>query len=127
MISGEVNRDYEAVIRLTVAGPSGQAREVAAIIDTGINGALTVPADLIASLDLPPRGLGRAHLGDGSEILFARHAASVSWDGRQRRVYIDAAETEPLLGMGLLRGYELAVQVWPGGEVRISVGEPHAR
>ncbi len=38
MILGVVNDAYEAVIYLTVQGPSGQAREVEAVIDTGFTG-----------------------------------------------------------------------------------------
>ena len=127
MIGGEVNDEFEAVIRLIVTGPNGRSRELPVIIDTGFSGALTLPSGLVAALELPSRGLGRALLGDGSETLFARHVATVSWDGRERRVYIDAAETEPLVGMGLLTGYELAVQVWHGGQVRISAREPRLR
>ena len=35
MITGTVNADYEAVIRLFVQGPTGPAHEIDAIIDTG--------------------------------------------------------------------------------------------
>ena len=43
MIEGVVNAAYEAVIRLSLRGPSGQAREIDAVIDTGFNGFLTLP------------------------------------------------------------------------------------
>jgi hypothetical protein len=36
-----------------------------------------------------------------------------------RRIPIDAAETDPLLGMGLLYGHELSVHVIEGGELLI--------
>jgi len=36
-----------------------------------------------------------------------------------RRIPVDEAETVPLLGMSLLEGYELTVQVQPGGNVTI--------
>jgi predicted aspartyl protease len=38
MITGVVNVNREAVIRLAVAGPSGQQQEIEAIIDTGFTG-----------------------------------------------------------------------------------------
>ena len=38
MILGTVNDAYEAVISLTVRGPSGQSREVDAVIDTRLHG-----------------------------------------------------------------------------------------
>ena len=44
MIEGVVNAAYEPVVVLAVQGPSGQASEIEAIIDTGFTGFLTVTA-----------------------------------------------------------------------------------
>ena len=41
------------------------------------------------------------------------------WDRQLREIEIDAAETEPLLGMALLRGYRLQVDPIEGGLVTI--------
>jgi hypothetical protein len=41
------------------------------------------------------------------------------WNGQLREIEIDAAETEPLLGMALLRGYRLQVDTIEGGLVSI--------
>ncbi|WP_179130992.1 hypothetical protein [Candidatus Entotheonella palauensis] len=41
------------------------------------------------------------------------------WDGALRRLAVDAAETDPLVGMSLLYGYELTIQVQEGGRVII--------
>ena len=43
MIERSVNAAYEAVISLSLRGPSGQAQEIDAVIDTGFNGFLTLP------------------------------------------------------------------------------------
>lgn len=119
MITGTVNTDHEAIICLSILSPHGLEREIETIIDTGFSGFLTLPPALIAELGLPFRRQGRAFLADGSEILFDIHEAAVVWDARQRRVPVDAAETDPLIGMTLLQGYELTVQVAVGGSVRI--------
>lgn len=47
----------------------------------------------------------RATLGDGSETVFDVYNAEIIWNGQLREIEIDAAETESLLGMALLRGY----------------------
>lgn len=120
MIVGTVSSYREALVRLWVRGPQGQAEEIEAVVDTGFNGSLTLPPALIASLGLPYRRSGRALLADGSESLFDVYEATVDWDGLPRRISVDAAETEPLLGMTLLDGYELRVQSRVGGGVFIT-------
>ena len=39
MITGVVTSFYQATIRLIVRGPTGQAQEIEAVIDTGFDGA----------------------------------------------------------------------------------------
>jgi clan AA aspartic protease len=119
MISGRVNLHREAVVRLSLRSPQGREQEIEAVIDTGFNGDLTLPPDLIAELSLPFRRNGRAVLGDGSEVTFNIHEAVILWDGRPRRIIVDVADTDPLLGMGLLYGHELNLQVIEGGEALI--------
>jgi predicted aspartyl protease len=77
MIVGVVNRENEAVIQVTVRGPLGRDATVAAIIDTGFGGALTLPPDLVEALQLPVRREATAILGDGSETDFTIHRATV--------------------------------------------------
>jgi len=119
MITGTVNADYEAVIRLFVQGPAELAHEVDAIIDTGFNGFLTLPPALVTALGLMRRSRGRALLANGSEELFDIYGVTVLWDGQQRYVEADAVDTTPLVGMSLLDGYDLHIQVADGGQVVI--------
>jgi clan AA aspartic protease len=119
MISGWVNAYREAIVRLPVRDLQSREQVIEAVIDTGFNGYLTLPSDVIASLDLPFRRNGRAVLGDGSAVTFDIYEAVVLWGGRARRISVDAAETTPLPGMGLLYGHELSVQVIESGEASI--------
>ncbi|MEO6194804.1 MAG: clan AA aspartic protease [Thermoanaerobaculia bacterium] len=112
-----MNTYREAVLRLPVRGLQGREQTVEAVLDTGFNGYLTLPPGLISALGLPFRRNGRAVLGDGSEITFDIHEAVVLWNGQLRRIAVDAADTEPLLGMNLLYGHELNLQVIEGGSV----------
>jgi hypothetical protein len=43
----------------------------------------------------------------------------VLWNSRPVPVMVECAEVEPLVGMALLHGYELRVQVVDGGDVAI--------
>ena len=120
MITGLVNVYREAIISLSVEGSEGQSREIDAVIDTGFDGFLTLPSSLIQELGLVWRRRGRAMLADGSDSLFDIYEATVIWDGRPRRIAVDEADCDPLVGMSLLYGYELTVQVIDGGRVVIN-------
>ena len=119
MITGFVTGRREATIRLKVRGPTGQDQEIDAIIDTGFDGWLSLPSSNIAHLGLPWRQRGRALLADGSESVFDIYEATVDWDGQPRRIPVDEAETVPLVGMSLLEGYELVIEVQRGGKVSV--------
>jgi clan AA aspartic protease len=117
MITGVVTADREPRVRVTVRGPDGQEQDLEAVIDTGFDGSLALPSVVIAALGLPWRRRGRALLADGRETLFDIHEATIIWDGEPRRVAVDAVDASPLIGMRLLEGYELTIQVVLGGPV----------
>jgi clan AA aspartic protease len=119
MIVGHVNSSCEAIVRLTVRGFVAGEHKVEAVVDTGYNGYLTLPPELIAALQLPFRRRSSAMLGDGSATFFNVHEATIAWDGQLRRIPVDAATTDPLLGMRLLYGYKLTVDVLEEGELSI--------
>ena len=123
MIEGVVNAAYEAVVSLPVRGPAGQTREIKAVVDTGFNGFLTLPPAVVAELGLPFVSIGRATLADGSEIAYDVYGATVLWDGQALYVEADAADSTPLVGMLLLDGHNLNIQVRGGGRVVIQAGE----
>lgn len=119
MIEGVVNDRLEAVIALVIEGPGGQLRSIDAIVDTGFGGFLTLPPSFIAELRLQFEGMGRATLGDGSEIRFPFYEVGVHWDGRTRLGLADAADTTPLIGMTMLERHDLQIEAEPGGRVII--------
>lgn len=118
MITGVV-RAREARLRLIIRGPGGQEQEIEAVIDTGYTASLTLPAGVVAALGLPWQSVGSAILADGSNCLFNVYEAKVVWDRRARRVFVDETGATPLVGMGLLSGYELKMQVRARGKVAI--------
>lgn len=69
MISGIVNGDFEAIISLSICDSDGKIYIQDAIVDTGFNGWLSLPPDLIDRLNLKWKRRGRAILGDGSETV----------------------------------------------------------
>jgi len=119
-MTGNVNSDLEPVIRLIVRDASSQPKDVEAVIDTGFNGSLTLPQAFIAALGLPWLCRQQAQLADGSVQVFDVHVATVEWDGQPRTVEVEAADVHPLIGMALLQGSELRIQVETGGSVTIA-------
>lgn len=119
MIRGVVNASREAVLRVRVIGPTGTDVEVDAVVDTGFTGSLVLPAATVAALGLARRSGGSAVLADGTVRHFDTYGAEVEWDGLVRGVVASAVGTEALVGMGLLAGHELRVEVEPGGAVEV--------
>ena len=119
MITGTVNASLQPLIRLPIRSTDGLHQEIEALVDTGFNGSLTLPPNIIAALALPWRTRALVTLANGLEDECDVHTATIVWDGGVRNILVEAANTDPLVGMALLRGYELRMQVIAGGTVVI--------
>lgn len=120
MIRGAVNTRLEAIVTLRVRGPTGIEVDVDTVADSGSSTALTLPPAVVALLALARHSSGGATLADGSNRQFDVHVAEVNWDGAWQPVIVYAVGSEALLGMGLLAGHTLRVDVVPGGAVEIT-------
>ncbi len=119
MMHGVVNASCEATIRLVIGNQNGQRQAIDAVVDTGYTGFLSLPSQIIRALNLPWTGIERGTLGDGSETTFDMYVATIIWDGEYRNIPVNEADTDPLLGMSLLYGYDLRIQAIEGGRVTI--------
>ena len=120
MIHGVVNARHEAIVRLRLRGPGGTELDIDAVVDSGFTASLTVPPLVVASLGLAQHSGSRAMLADGSMRSFGVYAAEVFWDATWRPILVWAIGGESLIGMRLLAGHRLSVEVVPGGLVEIS-------
>lgn len=116
---GSVNARLEAKLRLTVIGPTGIREEIEAVIDTGFTGSLVIPPAIVKALELVRRSGGTAMLADGTSCSYDNFGAEVEWHGNKRGVLVSALGNEALVGMVLLAGHRLTVDVEPGGEVTV--------
>jgi predicted aspartyl protease len=119
VIRGAVNAQREAIIRVRLRGPTGLEADFDAVIDTGFNGAMTLPSTDIAALLLRRRLAGRASLADGSTRQFGVYDAEIWWDGTWRRIVISGLGEETLVGMAVLAEHTLRIDVRPMGAVEI--------
>jgi clan AA aspartic protease len=120
MIQGVVNARHEAIVGLRVRGPGGFELDVDAIVDSGFTSSLTLPTAVITALGLARQSGGSAVLADGSVRQFDIFSAEVEWGGSWRAVLVSAVGNESLMGMGLMAGHKLVIEVTQGGNVEIS-------
>ena len=114
MMQGRVNQRCEATLAIAVKN-NETTQMVDAVIDTGFSRFLTLPSDTIrhrrryanATLGFSWEGRDVAKLGDGTFCTFEVYIGLVIWDGQYREIYINELETLSLIGMQLLRGYDL--------------------
>jgi predicted aspartyl protease len=75
---------------------------------------------LISSLALPWLSRQPGILADGSVDIFDVYTATVLWDGQPRAITVEAADTDPLVGMSLMARHSLRIDILSGGVVTIS-------
>lgn len=127
MISGKVDSELEPHVPLALMGADGLAVSLPFVLDTGYNRELSLPRKLIERLGLEWVQVREAELADGSHIEHRVFRGKVLWDGEWREVEIDEADSVPLLGTLLLRGYELKAEMRPRGDVSLKKLPPRKR
>jgi clan AA aspartic protease len=116
MITGSVTSDgREALVQLDVRGPTGRTLHLDAVVDTGFTHWLSLRQPQIDDLKLAWHGRATANLADGTETTPDVYEAHVMWDGQSQHILVTAADTEPLVGMSLMKDYRLTIDIIPGG------------
>jgi clan AA aspartic protease len=119
MIAGRVNGYLDAMVPLVVRGPNRGAATVEFTIDTGFDGSVCLAPEEVAALQLPPIGTQVVVLGDGSEAELALYEAAVEWHGQVVLVPALEAEGSALLGMALLHGSRMTMDIVENGPLQI--------
>ena len=119
MILGIV-RDHLARVPLTLPGATEDIT-IEFILDTGFDGDLTLPANLLRQLDAQPLFLSLRALGDGSLVECPVYQIEMKWNEEVRSVDILALEHNPLLGTMLLDGCHIEIDLTENGEVVIEL------
>lgn len=118
MITGKIVDNQEATIELEIVSVN-YTEKIEALIDTGFTGELTLPSDLIERLGLPRIGELPITLGDGQIVDVEMYLAIVLWHGEERIVQALCTDGKPLIGMSLLYGNRLTLDVLTDGKVSI--------
>ena len=119
MITGKIRDERVAIIEVEVIGLNQRAK-IDAILDTGFTDYLTLPEFLIDYLKLPRIGTRRAIIAHGGAVLLNLYLAKVIWHGKERDIEVLQTDKQPLVGMSLLRGSRVTLDVIANGDVTIA-------
>ncbi|MXZ45431.1 MAG: clan AA aspartic protease [Chloroflexi bacterium] len=119
MVRGSVSANREALIGVEVLDRDGRPQLREAVLDTGFNGYLSLPSADIRQLGLLWAGERTFELANGEPFDFEVYYGWVRWHGRAIRVPILESEAAPLVGMELIWGSRVAMDVLAGGAVEI--------
>lgn len=118
MIQGRVE-GLHALVNVTFRVPGHGDLQIECVIDTGFEGAITLPPAAALTLGLPFLTELTANLADGTDVRTDVYVATVLWDGVEREVAVLALGQRPLVGAALLSGFHLGIDIVHGGVVEV--------
>jgi clan AA aspartic protease len=89
--------------------------EIGCVIDTGFEGALTLPVSAVEKLQLPFVARINANLANDDNVVTSVHRATIVWDGTEIEIPVLAMGSRPLIGTLLLNNYNLNIDFCDGG------------
>ena len=119
MMRGVINDLLELRVVVEISNGDGAFEAVEAVLDTGFGGDLTLPLDAVERLGLMYSHRVPLILAGDQRMECVVYQGFARWFGREREIYVIAAEGQPLLGMTLLDGCKITIRVRPGGEALI--------
>lgn len=122
MLTGTISRQDDAFLRISLLTPAGPWTKQG-IVDTGFNGYLSVPTQIIARTGWQRVGQEQYELANGALVWQFVYLGSVILNRRRRVVCAVASSSdEILIGISLLSGYlcgfdyqSRRVRLRPGG------------
>ena len=120
MIRGRVDAQRQARVQLEIQRNDSLYDSIEAVVDTGFDGQLTLPPQIIAELGLEPDDEeANVILATGSHETVNAWNGYILWHDRRRSVLVLEANGVPLLGMELLEDSQLTMQARINGDVLI--------
>lgn len=120
MIFGSIDDSGDLTIPIRVLDANGHVHRIVAVVDTGFNGHISLLPHQIRELGLgPPQSVAMAVANDAI-ISVNAYPGIVLWQGERRPVEVIEAEGTPTVGLALLWGSLLTVEITEHGAVTIS-------
>lgn len=119
MIRGRVTADGAPRVRIEILDEMGQAKPIAAVLDTGFTGDLSLPSSSLSSLGLRPVGQRMFRLADGGTSVMNTYAGSVNWHDKARDILVVESEGTAMVGMNLIWGSRVTLEAREDGDIVI--------
>ena len=123
MIQGWVEENaggrLEGWLTVSVESASAGLRECEVVVDTGFTDWLMLPDAVINDLGLVSEGKITVTLATGEESQVDYYITRALWRGELNWIEVIGSIDQSLLGLEMLRGNRLAMDVWQGDEVVI--------
>ena len=119
MTTGHIDQHGRPVIPVDLFDLQGRLHRVEAMIDTGFDDFLTLPAHLVQRMGLVWASGIPMQVATSEWVQFDAYAAAVFWLGNRLPIRVLQTQPEILVGTRLLWESELTVQFWEGGAVNV--------
>ena len=120
MIRGRISEDGEAVIiPVAIMDGAGRLWPLETVLDTGFVGDLSLPSTVIRRLDLVRAGSLNFILANGEPARLRTYHTRVYWHDRLLDIEVTETGDVPLIGIRMLRGSRVTMDMLPNGEVVI--------
>ena len=119
MTRGEVSGDQQVLVTVEINNADGHPHPVDVVMDTGFTGYLALPADTIQQLGLSWVGRRTLELANGELLEFEAYLAVISWHEYLTDVLVLRTDDVSLLGLSLLWGSRITLDVTTQGEVSV--------
>ena len=119
MIRGRVDAQRQAWVQLEIELSDGNFEPIETVVDTGFDGHLSLPPDLIGRMRVKSDEPIDVYLATGVREKVDTWLGNVLWHDRLRSVLILESNGVPLLGMELLEDSQLTMQPRINGPVLI--------
>lgn len=119
MIEGHF-RDGFPRISLDLPGLDGKFT-VEFVVDTGFDGDLSLPPNVIHRLEAVYTGHRRIIMADLTPRTVAYYEIVLTWQGQERLVEVMVTEGRPLLGTAMMEDNLLQIEITNGGSVLIEL------
>lgn len=117
-MTGTVRPSLERVFPLRVRSVSGREQTIDCVLDTGFDGELALPGEVLDALGAPWSHTTVGRLANGTIIDSDTHEVDVFWNNEWTTALVEDL-ADPLIGVRMCRGLRLSARFVTGETVTL--------